>query len=236
VGFGVLVLSFLSLSEFYRLVNVGRFYQWSGYLCTIALVTLLLMKVKLAWLPILLLFFIHAVCHLVPGRGHRSPRFQSALVAVGFLFITQALSFSIFIAFLPNGAWWLFLCVAATAFCDVGAFWVGKGFGRHKLSPRLSPSKTIEGALGGVLFSVLVALGVGQVLQIPWGHRMVMGLLIALAAILGDLAESYVKRKVGVKDSGTLIPGHGGILDRLDSHLFAIPTYFVYLTFVLLNR
>ena len=112
---------------------------------------------------------------------------------------------------------------------DTFAYFVGRRFGKRKLIPRVSPGKTVEGALGAILGTVLVAIGYAQILHVAAGYQLslggavLLGILIAVAAQIGDLAESLLKRDAGVKDSGTLFPGHGGALDRLDSLLFTLP-------------
>ena len=118
-----------------------------------------------------------------------------------------------------NGRWlWLMLgCVWAN---DTAAYYVGRAIGKHKLTS-LSPGKTREGALGGIVFSVGVGVGLGLLLGIPWFQGIGLGLVLGFATILGDLAESFWKRELGVKDLGTIFPGHGGVLDRCDSILFA---------------
>lgn len=123
-----------------------------------------------------------------------------------------------------RGLGWLLLAILVTWLTDTGAFVVGRSFGRHKLLPRVSPNKTIEGGLGGLAAAVLTAivcvqafgLGVDPVLAA------LSGLILGGMGMLGDLAESMLKRHAGVKDSGSLIPGHGGILDRIDAMLFVV--------------
>ncbi len=123
---------------------------------------------------------------------------------------------------------WILLLVFAVWSYDTGAYLVGKNFGRTKFLTHISPSKTIEGLVGGVVASTVVtgimlwALGVNPL------HALVLGPITALAAQAGDLAESVLKRAAGAKDSGTLIPGHGGILDRVDSFVFAAPVVTLY--------
>lgn len=107
---------------------------------------------------------------------------------------------------------WLACVIGAT---DIGAYFAGKSFGRNKIWPAVSPSKTWEGALGGFALAALVSSWFGQ----AW----LLGVIIGIVAQVGDFTESALKRKFGVKDSGDLLPGHGGILDRLDSYLFAAP-------------
>jgi len=132
----------------------------------------------------------------------------------------------------PERGWILMLLLAVWAF-DTGAFLVGRTIGRTKFIAHISPAKTVEGVAGGVVASTVV---VGALL---WGlgqnpvHALLLGPLVALAAQAGDLAESVIKRAAGAKDSGTLIPGHGGMLDRVDSFIFAAPVMTLYvLTFL----
>lgn len=124
----------------------------------------------------------------------------------------------------PHGPWLILLLLVVIWSTDSGALAVGKGWGRRPMAPLLSPKKTWEGAWGGTLVAVLAGVGVSQVFPFPFtmGQGIVLSLLISVAAQVGDLAESLVKRQAGVKDSGALIPGHGGLLDRLDSLLFAV--------------
>lgn len=141
--------------------------------------------------------------------------------------------------FLPSGGLLLLLPVLLTWASDIGAYAVGRSIGRRKLIPTVSPGKTVEGSLGGLAASMLVAwLYARAVLHpaahldfraAPWG-ALAFGALVSIAAQLGDLAESLLKRDAGVKDSSHLIPGHGGILDRMDSLLFVLPVAYVALT------
>ncbi|TNF45507.1 hypothetical protein EP232_05825, partial [bacterium] len=115
--------------------------------------------------------------------------------------------------------------------CDSAAFYVGSAIGRRKLAPEISPNKTVEGFLAGLISSLPVAFLFWLLSPVRWsfGFTMAAGIAIALVGQIGDLAESILKRDAGIKDSGTLIPGHGGILDRTDSLLFTIP-FLYYMT------
>lgn len=110
---------------------------------------------------------------------------------------------------------------------DIGAYVVGKAFGRHRMAPRISPGKTWEGLAGGVIAAGLVSMSFAPFLQFPQSTRtaLLLGMVLALVAQAGDLFESWIKRRAGVKDSGQLLPGHGGILDRVDGISFAAPVY-----------
>lgn len=132
----------------------------------------------------------------------------------------------------PERGWVLLLVLAVWAY-DTGAYLVGRQFGRERFLTHLSPSKTYAGLVGGILATtVVVAAGLWGLGQPPW-HAIVLGPLVALSAQAGDLAESMLKRAAGAKDSGTLIPGHGGMLDRVDSFLFAAPVLTLYVVALL---
>lgn len=131
-----------------------------------------------------------------------------------------------------SGFWWvlgLFVMVWAN---DAAAFFTGHFFGRHKLAPHVSPAKTWEGFAGGLVFTIIAAWLLTRPIDVPWYHAIILGILVCVAATVGDLAESLLKRGVGVKDSGSVIPGHGGILDRVDSLLFAVQIVFFYAAFL----
>jgi phosphatidate cytidylyltransferase len=137
---------------------------------------------------------------------------------------------------IPSGALLLMLPLLVTWASDIGAYTVGRLVGRHKLIPAISPGKTIEGAVGGLVASIVVAWAFGNgVLRpsaqlgfkwYPWG-LILFGAVVSVAAQLGDLAESLLKREAGVKDSSRILPGHGGILDRLDSLFFVLPVSYL---------
>lgn len=123
------------------------------------------------------------------------------------------------------GFFYLIFVVACTFLNDTGAYVVGKWKGKKKLIPRISPGKTVEGTVGGIVFSTVTGLIVNLVFKSPLEYHwaLIFGFIIGIVALLGDLVESLIKRSVGVKDSGVILPGHGGILDRFDSLILAFP-------------
>jgi phosphatidate cytidylyltransferase len=130
---------------------------------------------------------------------------------------------------LSAGALYLWLAFVGTWASDTFAFFVGSRFGRHKLAPAVSPGKTWEGVAGGLAGSVIGVTILGSLSYLPLVHSLVIGLLVGVVAPLGDLVESSIKRYAGVKDSGRLLPGHGGVLDRFDSIMFVAPAVYYYL-------
>lgn len=124
--------------------------------------------------------------------------------------------------------WWLMYLFLLVWGADTGAYFAGRAFGKHKLAPSVSPGKTIEGFIGGLLLAMIVALGVALFRDLE-GRRLLafmgLALLTALASVLGDLFESMTKRHAGIKDSGNIFPGHGGALDRIDSLTAAAPVF-----------
>ena len=124
------------------------------------------------------------------------------------------------------GAWLILFLLLVTWACDTGAYFAGRAFGKRKLAPAISPGKTVEGAIGGVVGSIVVALLAGGLAGFPMWARPGIGIVIAAASMVGDLVESAMKREIGIKDFGAIMPGHGGVLDRLDSLLFSAPVLY----------
>jgi phosphatidate cytidylyltransferase len=135
------------------------------------------------------------------------------------------------------GIFLLIFCIAAVAGSDIGAYFVGRRFGRTKLAPRVSPNKTVEGAFGGLATGVLFGFLAWSVFRIwvfhrevlPIGQALVLSLVLSIFGVLGDLAESLIKRDAHAKDAGTLLPGMGGVLDRIDSNMVAFPVLYYYM-------
>ena len=178
---------------------------------------------------------------LRPSEIDRAPE-RIAATLFGVIYLGFTLSFCVMLRALPNGLLWICLGLAVIWLGDTGAYLGGRAFGKHKLHERVSPKKTWEGAIAGLLTSIAAALAARTVyglLDLWEGpplravDAVAVGLLAGLLGQVGDLAESLLKRAVGVKDSGTLFPGHGGMLDRIDALLFALPGVYFYAKFAL---
>ncbi|MGB9674194.1 MAG: phosphatidate cytidylyltransferase [Anaerolineales bacterium] len=177
-----------------------------------------------------LIILVSMTYHLVDyERGRALAASDFALSLMGMVYCGWMGGYLVALRQLPEGKWWLLLALPIVWLADAGAFSVGRRFGKHALSPRLSPKKTWEGYWGGVLsgvlsgwaLAVLWMIGAGPTTLItPWKGA-VLGFLLSVITPLGDLGESMIKRQNGVKDSSNLLPGHGGIFDRIDSWLWA---------------
>jgi len=130
----------------------------------------------------------------------------------------------------PVGPKLIFFLLLVVWLGDAGAYYTGKSLGKHKLSPRISPKKTVEGLIGGITTSVITAIVIHFTFfkEFPLVHAIIAGTILSFCGVIGDLAESMWKRSADVKDSGTLIPGHGGFLDRFDSIFFTAPILYTY--------
>ena len=181
------------------------------------------------WLGLALtLFVILALVWHMFQRQRPTPGSDWAATVAGALYLGWLGSRFVALRALPDGLWWLALALVSTWITDSGAYAVGRRWGRRKLTPRLSPKKTWEGAIGGWLIGVALTPLVAWLMGLPPLHGLGIGVLAATLAPFGDLAESMFKRQVGVKDSGNLIPGHGGMFDRIDSLLFVVPAAYYY--------
>jgi len=159
------------------------------------------------------------------------PRFtplDAAIAFTGTIYVGLILYFYL-ISTLGDGWIWLVFMLACTWASDTIAYLVGRKWGKHRIAPTLSPGKTVEGAVGGVLGSFLTAALILYFNPaLPIAYVLLLGMLVGVAAQVGDLVESAIKRQAGIKDAGGLIPGHGGILDRFDSMLFTAPLVYYY--------
>ncbi len=153
----------------------------------------------------------------------------------GILYTGWLLSFYVSIRAMDQGMEWVFVVLACTALCDVFAYVVGSATGKHAMASSVSPGKTWEGSMGGLAASIIFAVILSICFRLPLNYwqMVVAGTIIGVISQLGDLVESLLKRNMKTKDTGSLLPGHGGILDRIDSHLLIAPV--AYYLIVLAN-
>ena len=153
----------------------------------------------------------------------------------GFLYVPVLLSFLILMRNSPDGMRWILLLLCVVFAGDTAALYVGTLVGRHKLAPAVSPGKTVEGSIGGLTAGLLVGLLAKHLLlpALPWAATIGFCLIVGVTGQVGDLFESALKRASNVKDSGTILPGHGGVMDRIDALLFAAPVGYLYSIYIL---
>jgi phosphatidate cytidylyltransferase len=235
----------LAAWEFVKLFRSGGFQPASSLVVGGVLVLVVARAVNgfesAPWM-LSLLVILAMTYHLYKFERGRDQAATDFCVSLGgILYLGWLGAYLISLRDLPNGIWWVMLVLPSVWLADSGAYFIGRSLGRHKLSPRLSPKKTWEGYIGGVVVGVLGTALMAALWQIRIGSEMLnpwqgalMGLVIAIITPLGDLGESMIKRQVNVKDSSNLIPGHGGALDRIDSWLWGATIGFHLLTWFFL--
>ncbi len=135
-----------------------------------------------------------------------------------------------------DGLVFLVMLLISVILTDTGCYYVGRNFGKHKLAPVISPNKTIEGSIGGIICAVIGSMVIGWYIGLEWYLSFTIGLICTVFAQLGDLCESLIKRDAGVKDSGDLLPGHGGFLDRCDSYILTIPVMYYFCKYFIFSQ
>ncbi|MCX5708405.1 MAG: phosphatidate cytidylyltransferase [Candidatus Omnitrophica bacterium] len=187
------------------------------------------------------LFFIVLAFLLLTMMQFKRRQSQGAIVGIsttlfGILYVSWFFSFIIKIRLLDNGVGFLAVLLISTKLGDIGAYLIGMSFGRTPLLPRISPKKSVEGAIGGLFFSVLGAVLCKPMLPFSYGHLVLIGIGLGVLAQLGDLSESLMKRDCQIKDSSAILPGMGGVLDVVDSILFTAPVFYFYINIILNYR
>jgi len=236
------VLGVLAVLEFYRLVGVSKvlpltvfgmlftflFIVYPRINCNLEVPLVSLLLTAAIVLSLVLLVFLPKK----EGLFH-----HWAWTIAGILYVGWLLSFLVSLR-LDAGRDWLYLALFVTFGSDTAAYFIGKAIGRHKLAPQISPGKTWEGAIAGVFGAAIVSLlfTLNTPLQLPLNYwqGILLGVLVSVFGQFGDLAESLLKRNFGVKDSGKIMPGHGGLLDRMDSVLFAGVVVYLYYVLVVM--
>ena len=233
----------LSLAGMYELYNVSKFQSinplsFVGYFLCIMYYLALGKNIDYEFtlfaviIAMLLMFFIPVF------TNNKYNYVDISITLLAFLYISVFFSFIVLVDNKVYGNYFVWLIFISSWMCDTCAYYIGRTFGKHKLCPKISPKKTVEGSIGGLL-GCTISCGVFGVFAISQGvtvsliHFIIIGIICGVFSQFGDLAGSSYKRFVGVKDYGHLIPGHGGILDRFESSLFSGFVIFFYLTFLL---
>lgn len=181
-------------------------------------------------LPAVLSCVLLAAFHALPGPAEPAEKVRrGAMLVLGAVYVGGLFSLYPRVLFLPRGEIWVLLGVLSVSVGDTGAYAAGRAFGKRKLAPSISPNKTVEGAVGGLAGSVACAVLFGQAFlpSVPAWYAAAAGLAVGATGQAGDLFESLMKRAAGVKDSGTVFPGHGGVLDRTDAILASGPALYL---------
>jgi phosphatidate cytidylyltransferase len=237
----ILFLALISINEFYNMMKKKDFHPayWVGNFFTIFFIVFAYYALKKNWEPAHSAILTGAVLvTMVSTLFLKRPKeaiVDIAVTLLGMFYIGWFFSYFLFIrALTEHGAYLLFLMVAIWVF-DIVAYFFGTRFGRHKLFPSISPKKSIEGSAAGFVCCVIAAGVFGYYAGFDTTHSIILGVIVGVVAQLSDLIESLIKRDAGVKDSSNLVPGHGGMLDRMDSFILAAPVVYYYLVWVILR-
>ncbi len=239
---GLVVILFIAagLYEFFRMLEKEQIsnYKYFGMGMGVIIPASIMFRFELTkgWeFLFIILAFLFLILMQFKRRKHSGAIIGISTTIFGIIYISWFFSFLIKIRYLEGGLGILASLLLITKSCDIGAYLIGSRFGKNPLIPRISPHKTIEGAIGGVLFSMLSALACKPLLNFGYIHLAVLGIGISILAQLGDLSESLIKRDCQIKDSGSIFPGMGGVLDQIDSLLFTAPAFYFYMSVILLK-
>jgi phosphatidate cytidylyltransferase len=233
-NFLVVLMSALYLKEFFRMTQVWqhKVYRWEGRIFTVLVLLGTLFENKFLFFRIPILVFICVLATPVFLRKVEDAVRQTAITIIGILYFGWMFSYAVFLRDSFGFGGIVFVCILVTI-DDLACFWVGKSFGKHKLIPEISPGKTVEGALGGVIVTVLFASLMKYALpEFSYIKCALLGLTISLTGQIGDLVLSVIKRDMGAKDAGKILPGHGGMLDRFTSWIFTLPVIYYILHWI----
>lgn len=227
-----------SLFEFSRMFITDVHARWALIAAgtAVALCMIFFAADSAAMIPIIVLALFALACFFMwRAQQMEGVVAHLGISVLGIIYLAVALSLWSWLRHVELGREWVMMILVPSCLCDTFAFLAGKAFGRHKLAPLVSPNKTVEGFFGALVGSLVGTFMVWALLLrfVPWYHALVLSLIIWIVSPLGDLIESMVKRSAGVKDSGTIIPGHGGLLDRLDALTFAGPVAYIYVKYIL---
>lgn len=224
--FLIAFFSTVALMEFYSMFRITGALKYAGLFCGGSLLLVYYMAGHLFVDSLLLSVLLILGLRLFIKRDAASSLAETSATILGLLYIPSLLSFQL--ALVKAGPSLIVLLYASVWASDSAAYYVGKGIGKRKLYKEISPNKTVEGAIGSVFGGAVAASLIKTFLmpQIRIEQAIVLGLAVGITTIVGDLVESMFKRDAGIKDSGTIIPGHGGVLDKIDGVTFAGPVFY----------
>ena len=225
----------VGLNEFFSIVeSKGIFiYRYFGIIagCLIPIAIYLHLGesyIDLEPLLIIIACLFTFILQFIKRENSKDHVISIGVTLLALFYISWFFSFFIKIKFLPKGEFLVTFLILVTKSGDVAAYFAGKSIGRHKLIPRISPKKTVEGTLAALITSLVMAFLIKGFVDIPLNHILILGILLGVIGQVGDLAESIIKRDCGVKDAGMHLSGFGGVLDMLDSLLFTAPIFYFY--------
>ena len=238
VGLLVILASALGLMEFGRMFLPNAVERWAMFIVGLATAAMMVLFPDAPEKILLVLVFDLFILTFVWIRASEDVAGSAARLAIalmGVVYLGIAFPFWSWIEGLPGGKEIILLALVPACLCDTCALVFGKTIGRHKLAPVVSPNKTVEGLAGALVGSFVGVFLMRWILvpQLPIEHALVLTILIWVTSPFGDLVESFFKRSSGVKDSGTIIPGHGGVLDRLDALIFTGPAVYAYFKYAM---
>ena len=216
------LVSLVALHEFYTMIRPYRPNLLVGYVAAAGLIAGSYFAGFVGMVGAMAAAMVLMVAWAMGGTHGDHLTARISVTVFGVIWIALGLAYLVLLRELDHGMALVLLVVGCTWLNDTFAYTLGKLVGRHRLAPRISPKKTVEGAVGGLLGSVVFGVGVKIYSPwLPWREAIILGLVVGVAGQFGDLLESAVKRDLRVKDSGRLLPGHGGVLDRFDSLVLA---------------
>ena len=232
----VLAVIAVGTYELTRMRFFDRVERWMVICAVVGVAFAMIMRLQADVLVLLLagIIFIFSI-----GIMKRTPSMEGAWDRLGcasfvLIYLGVAFPYWALLHGLDNGRWWVLIALVPACLCDTAAFIAGKSFGKRKFAALVSPNKTLEGFVGALVGSLIGTFGIWQLggRWIPWWHALILAFIIWWVSPLGDLIESMIKRSAGVKDSGTIIKGHGGMMDRLDALIFVGPLVYAYAVYV----
>ncbi|MCM1991107.1 phosphatidate cytidylyltransferase [Oceanirhabdus seepicola] len=238
--YGLMIMSLMGLNEFYNALRKKNMNPFGiiGYVSTIFYYYYLGKSIEPVFLGFLVMSVV-MVLLVLPMLYEKRTIVDSAVTLFGILYVSALISLIYLIGAKENGVYLIWVIFISSWSCDTMAYFVGKNIGKIKIAPRISPNKSLEGSIGGFLSST-IAVGIyGYIIinffsiNINLFHFIMIGLLCGVLNQIGDLTASSIKRNMDIKDFSNLIPGHGGILDRFDSIIFASAVVYYYISIII---